>query len=247
MSTKKNKIYFFTGAGISAPSGIPTFRDKGGIWDVYDVDEVCNINTWKVNRDKVYDFFTEINNKYSKAKPNDAHKFVSNIQNDFGSKRVKIITQNVDNLFEDAGCTDVLHLHGKIGYMHCTNCSKIWEDEIDKEIKCSNCKSNEDVKPYVTMFGEHIPNYSVFRKILKKLKKDDIFVIIGTNGKVVDPSDILPPKKKYTKYWQTNYILNVMDEDHFFEIPSNPDFYGIESCIDFLPKIKEFIYKQMIS
>ena len=99
--------------------------------------------------------------------------------------------------------------------MHCTNCSKIWDDEIDKELKCTNCQSNEDVQPYVTLVGEHIPNYSVFRKILKKLKKNDIFVIIGTNGKVVDPSDILSPKKKYTKYWQTNYILNVMDETIF--------------------------------
>ena len=246
----KSHIYVFTGAGISAPSGIPTFRDsKNGLWNNHDINKVCNYHTWKVNKAKVFDFYKTLQNKYQSAEPNDAHLFIANLQKDFGKDRVTIITQNVDNLFEKAGCEDVIHLHGKVGHLQCTYCGHIWQSIVDKKIRCQNKKCNsKDVKPYVIMFNEKAPMYSELLKMQNKLKKEDVFIIIGTNGKVVNLTNLAQMwgAKSQTKYWQTNYFLNVMDKDHLMKIPSDEDNYGIESCITFLPKIKDKIYNLML-
>ena len=179
----KSNLYFFTGAGLSAPSGIPTFRDKGGIWEKFNVDEVCNYSVWEDNRDKVYDFYEELNNKYTSAQPNTAHKFIAGIQKKYGSNRVKIITQNVDDLLERAGWSDVIHLHGKVGLLQCTNCGYKWNSKINRFISCPRCNSLKKVKPNVVMFGENAPNYTIFTKILSNLKKSDIFIISGTKSR----------------------------------------------------------------
>lgn len=248
----EQKIIFFTGAGISAPSGIPTFRDKGGIWEKNDVNIVCNYRNWKGHREEVFEFFSEIREKYSEAEPNEAHKFIAKIQKKFGTERVKVVTQNIDLLFEKAGCEDVLHLHGKICNLQCTACATIWESEIDFYERCPKCNSWRGVKPNVIMFNEEPPNYYIFKQIMRNLNSNDIFVIVGTNGIVVNPTEFLPRKKKrkhkkYYDYWETNYVLNVMDENHYLQIPSDPDLYGIESCITFLPKIEDFICEKMES
>lgn len=249
---EKPKIWIFTGAGISAPSGIPTFRDSNnGLWNNYDINVVCNYHTWKKNRIKVFEFYKTLQEKYTSAEPNGAHKFIANLQKEYGKDRVKIITQNVDNLFEKAGCEDVVHLHGKVGYLQCTACGNVWVSKIDRNIRCPGifgksrkCNSLNGVKPYVVMFNEKAPKYNELVKMQKELKKSDVFIIIGTNGKVVDLTNIAlywgKPNKE-TKYWETNYFLNVMDEDHLLKIPSRKENYGIESCITFLPKIKSKI------
>lgn len=236
-----SNIYIFTGAGISAPSGIPTFRDAGGIWEKYDLKEVCNFNNWKKNRNKVFEFYNKLSEKYEKAEPNEAHLFVANLQRDYGKDRVKIFTQNVDNLLEKAGCENVIHLHGKVGHLQCTACGNVFENKIDVEARCPNCASLKGVKPFVVMFGEKAPNYKYLHHCHKQLKRSDIFMIIGTNGIVVNLTDIMN-NPKYVSYHETNYFLNVMDENNqYHQIPNNENYYGIESCITFLPKTRPYI------
>ena len=164
---KPSNIYFFTGAGISAPSGIPTFRDKGGLWEEYDLDVVCRYGNWQQNKEEVYKFYGELNKKYCDAEPNKAHKFIAEMQSEFGTNRVKIITQNIDTLFEKAGCKEVLHLHGMINHLQCTACGNIFPAEIKIDTRCTNtkCNSIKGVKPYVIMFGEKPPNYYKFRTL----------------------------------------------------------------------------------
>jgi NAD-dependent deacetylase len=243
------KIYIFTGAGLSAASGIPTFRDAGGIWEKYDLNKVCNYRTWQSNRDQVFEFYGSLNKKYGDARPNNAHKFIAKLQQDFGVSRVNIVTQNIDNLLEKAGCRDVLHLHGKVGHLQCTTCQSVWLDDIDPDIRCVKCNSTV-VKPFVVMFHEQAPNYRpMIKTYRKKLKKNDIFIVIGTNGKVVNLREKTAHKSdryvRRVKYWHTNYMLNVMDDDHTYEIPKKEEFYGKESCETFLPKVKDFIYGHM--
>ena len=108
---KKKKIAVLTGAGVSAESGFATFRDSGGLWEKYDVNEVASIEGWYRNRGLVLDFYNERRKQLKDARPNAAHIAIADLENDFD---VQVITQNVDNLHEKAGSTRVLHLHGEL-------------------------------------------------------------------------------------------------------------------------------------
>ncbi len=109
-------ILFFSGAGLSADSGLSTFRDTNGLWDKYDINKVCNISTWKANYELVHEFYNLRRTEYKDAKPNAMHTMIADMQRKHGSDKVMVITQNIDNLLEEAGCENVLHVHGRINY-----------------------------------------------------------------------------------------------------------------------------------
>lgn len=258
MSSKPN-IYVLTGAGISAPSGIHTWRSVDNahkhpiqqneekvsskpIWEQYDKNLVCNYKNWKQNRSLVFEFYDKINKLYSKAKPNNAHKFLANLQKQYGVNRVRIITQNVDNLLEDAGCKEVLHLHGEGGKLLCTKCNITWSDEVNENIPCGLCGTYKYVKPSVIFFGEDAPKYKVLTHYFSNLKTNDIVIVCGTNGQVVNLKNHCNGSVMYD---ETNYILNVYDDEQYHQIPSDKRFYGVECCTKFLPKVKKFIDELM--
>jgi len=244
----KPNIYIYSGAGLSAISGIPTFRGENGIWGEFEIEKVCNIQTWKENREKVFDFYRNMNNDYSNAYPNDAHIFISNLQKKFGENRVKIITQNVDTLLERDGCSDVLHVHGKIGNLHCTKCRHIWEDSILSDKKCQFCKTNINVKPYVIMFGENSSNYKILQGYLTNLREKDIFIVVGTSGNVINLRGLMSKTKRCnTPFWRTNYFLNVLDTNHVNKIPTNPENYIIKSCDKFFQEIEPLLINKLNS
>lgn len=198
---KPNKIIFFTGAGISAESGISTFRDKNGLWDNYDVKEICEFSNWKRNRDKVYEFYNMRRLSLKEAKPNPIHIEIAEMQKKFKEHNieVKIITQNIDNLLEQAGCNNVLHVHGSLTEMICTECQKKhaknnnieykWKVDIESidpnEVRCPYCDSNKSVKPGVIFFGENAPAYQDMKREFKSLKENDYFIVMGTLGNVI--------------------------------------------------------------
>ena len=115
------KLIIFSGAGISAESGINTFRDTNGLWEKYSIEEICTENTWKQNFDAVHVFYNQRRIQLQKVKPNRAHEVVSMLKKMYGDN-CYVITQNVDDLFERAGCEDVLHVHGELTKMECTAC-----------------------------------------------------------------------------------------------------------------------------
>lgn len=189
------KLIVFSGAGLSAESGLATFRDsEDGLWNGYKIEEVCHWSTWKKNFDAVHSFYNARKEEGRKATPNAAHLKIAEWQKRY---ETIILTQNVDPLLELAGCTDVVHLHGDIQKMRCTACGHVWVhglDEYDTGTGCVSCGSKKGVKPHVVFFGEPAPEYTKLHKTLNDLTEDDVFVVIGTSAQVIQINHYLSQK-----------------------------------------------------
>ena len=200
-----NKILIFTGAGLSAESGISTFRDnEDGLWTKYNPDIVCNIHVFKKNRNLVFDFYNERRIGLPSLSPNKAHLGIAEIQKKYGKDNVKIYTQNIDDFLERAGCEDVVHVHCKFTDMTCLNCEHTWDvgySPYELNMPCLRCGSLEDVKPGVVFFGEPAPKYAEMFSTFGK-SRNDIIIVIGTSGEVVPLKYIAgnrySPNKSYT-------------------------------------------------
>ncbi len=191
--SKQRKVLFFTGAGLSAESGVPTFRDKEGLWDEYDVDVVCNYATLERNIDQVFEFYNKRRTELSTVEPNSAHLAMASLQQRYGAQQVKIITQNVDDLLERAGCTEVLHVHGELTKMMCRCCDAVWEVgyvAVPVETVCPEC-GEQRTKPNVVLFGEMAPHYATLFEWLDQLTSQDLFVVIGSSGAVLPVNQIV--------------------------------------------------------
>ncbi len=190
MSNKK-KIVVLTGAGISKESGIPTFRDAvDGLWENYDINDVCTAEAIKRNPELVHNFYNELRAKYKDAKPNEAHKLLYELEKDYD---VEIITQNVDNLHEQAGSTKVLHLHGEI--MKCRdtgNTNYIFDIPCDEEGNYNTYHGmkidGHTVRPHIVFFHEDVPNIT---KAASLMKKADICVVIGSSMQVYPAAGLI--------------------------------------------------------
>ena len=187
------KVVIFSGAGISAESGISTFRDNGGLWDKYDVSVICNYDSLEKNEDLTIDFYNKRRLDLKDKEPNHAHKVVAQLKREFGSD-IAIITQNVDNMFEKAGMgsEDVLHLHGFMTELKCRNysCEKIFDIGYKKQNEfndglCPECSSK--LRPNIVFFGEQAPMYEHLNRHLNDCQ---LFVVIGTSGEVIGVNTI---------------------------------------------------------
>jgi NAD-dependent deacetylase len=189
----ERKLVVFSGAGLSADSGIPTFRSNGGLWHNHNVDQVANGLTWKNNWDTVRKFYNDRRRELGTVEPNAMHRTVASWQERFTTA---ILTQNIDNLLERAGCEEVVHLHGKLTEMKCEACGHIWEigyNEMGKEDRCTHfkCNSLKGVRPHVVFFHEHAPNYAIMYQVFRSLTENDCVVVIGTSGQVIDMDSFL--------------------------------------------------------
>lgn len=179
------KIVFLTGAGISAESGIPTFRDSvNGIWENYPVNEVATHKALLNNPDLVYGFCNELRKKYAKCEPNYAHKTIANLEKNY---EVHVITQNIDNLHEQAGSSNVLHLHGEINKVRSVNNYDMLFD-CSEDITPETVIEGHKVRPHVVLFGESVPNY---KRAIPLIKQADICVVIGTSLSVYPAADLI--------------------------------------------------------
>ena len=143
----KKKIVVFSGAGISAQSGIKTFRDAGGLWEEYKIEDVATFGAWLKNQDLVLDFYNQRRKQIIDAIPNNAHKLVADLQNDFD---VQVITQNIDDLHERAGSKKVLHLHGEIMKARSTSKKELVYDINHWEIKPGDvCELGSQLRPHI--------------------------------------------------------------------------------------------------
>jgi len=179
------KLLIFTGAGISAESGLSTFRGDDGLWEGHEIDRVCNYRTWKQNFDEVHGFYNMLRGKLEHAQPNSAHFKVAEWQRHY---ETILLTQNCDDLLERAGCTNVVHLHGDLCSVRCEACgavSQIGYREWSPEDRCPCCNSLKGVKPNVVFFNEQAPLYADLHKHLRNLEEHDLVVVIGTSSQVV--------------------------------------------------------------
>ena len=178
------KIVVFTGAGISAESGLSTFRDHGGLWDEFPIEEVATINAWINNPKKVMDFYNLRRKNCLNAQPNMAHQNIKKLEKKFN---VQIITQNIDDLHERAGSEKTLHLHGEIMFSRSTKTGKTFR--IKKDLKYGDkCPDNFLLRPDVVWFGEAVPKMQEAYKIIYKA---NILIIIGTSLKVYPAADLI--------------------------------------------------------
>jgi NAD-dependent deacetylase len=194
----QGNILIFAGAGISQESGLSTFRDNGGLWDKFDVMEICNFQKFLAHtmdmtegRQDIFDFYNMRKREIQKAQPNFAHYKIAEWQQTFGD-RVKIVTSNIDDLFEKAGCTNVVHIHGETEHMKCAVCDHRWhigEEEFDADELCPNCGS-EFTKPNVVFFGEGAPEYATMADVFdpKRRTAQDHLFYIGSSMQVVGPA-----------------------------------------------------------
>lgn len=181
----KKHIVVLTGAGISAESGIKTFRDSDGLWEGHDVMEVASPEGFKRNPELVLDFYNQRRKHLKAVEPNQAHRDLNALESDY---KVTIITQNVDDLHERAGSTDVVHLHGELLKIRSTgnpNDIKVWTEDINLG---DICDKGYQLRPHIVWFGEAVPEIETAVKICYAA---DILVIIGTSMQVYPAASLI--------------------------------------------------------
>ena len=182
----KNKLVVFSGAGISAESGLKTFRDSNGLWENYKVEDVATPEAWKRNPHRVLSFYNQRRKQVIEAKPNAAHYALVELEKKFD---VQIITQNIDDLHERAGSKKVLHLHGEItksrSSLHPDLVYKVPETEINIG---DTCEKGSQLRPHVVWFGESVPQMESACRIVEKAA---VFIIVGTSLSVYPAASLI--------------------------------------------------------
>ena len=182
----KKKIVVFSGAGMSAESGIKTFRDTGGLWEEYKIEDVATFDAWLKNQDLVLDFYNQRRKQVMEVKPNEAHKLVAELQKQFD---VQVITQNIDDLHERAGSQKVLHLHGEIMKGRSTVKHDLVYELKHWEIKSGDvCEVGSQIRPHIVWFGEAVPE---MEKATELAEEADIFITIGTSLNVYPAANLI--------------------------------------------------------
>ncbi|WP_075351011.1 SIR2 family NAD-dependent protein deacylase [Algoriphagus marinus] len=178
MNSKK-RLVVLSGAGVSAESGIKTFRDSGGLWEGHDVMEVASPQGWRRNQALVQDFYNQRRKQARECLPNAAHRALADLEEFF---EVDIITQNVDDLHERAGSTKVLHLHGELSKARSSMDPKLVYELDHWEIKAGDkCEKGSQLRPHIVWFGEEVP---MMIPAINLAKKADFFLVIGTSLQV---------------------------------------------------------------
>lgn len=210
---ERKKIIVFSGAGISAESGIQTFRDAGGLWENYSIEDVATPEAWRRNPALVLDFYNQRRKQIMEAQPNAAHYFFALLEEHHD---VEIITQNIDDLHERAGSTKVLHLHGEIMKARSTFNPSLVYDLKSSEIKMGDkCEKNSQLRPHIVWFNEAVPNMDV---AIEKLDEVDYFIIVGTSLNVYPAAGLVnyvqPIAKKFLIDPQDIGLLNIQNITH---------------------------------
>jgi NAD-dependent deacetylase len=180
------KLVVLTGAGMSSESGIRTFRDSGGLWEEYDVQEVATYEAWLKNRDLVLRFYNERRKQLAGCEPNAGHSGLAALEKHFD---VQIITQNIDNLHERAGSTRVLHLHGELTKARSTvDPSLVYDIGYKDIINGDKCPKGSQLRPHIVWFGEEVP---MMDEAVRLTAAADIFVVIGSSLNVYPAAGLI--------------------------------------------------------
>ena len=211
---KYKNIVILTGAGISAESGLATFRSANGLWNNRKVDDVATIEAFARNPDYVHEFYNELKKELLTAEPNAAHKAITKLQNEYPAN-VYVITQNVDTLHEKAKNINVYHIHGVINQAVCLNCGHILETfgDVNTETVCLKCNVQGVMKPNIVFFGE---NLLYMDEVENLLKKCDLFLSVGTSG-VVFPAASFVQTAKYFGARTIEFNLEATSNNFYFD------------------------------
>ena len=220
------KIVVLTGAGISAESGIRTFRDSNGLWEGHDVMEVASPQGWSRNKELVLDFYNQRRKQAMGAKPNRGHLALAELEKEH---EVSIITQNVDNLHEKAGSTNVLHLHGELFKSRSTLDENLVYEMDGWELKLGDkCEKGSQLRPNIVWFGEMVPMMEPAAAITQQA---DVFLVVGTSMVVYPAASLID----FVPFASPKYIIDPSIPDvagrdnlHFIEEPATT---GVDKAI----------------
>jgi NAD-dependent deacetylase len=216
VANKKKKLVVLTGAGISAESGIKTFRDVDGLWEGHDVMEVASYDGWIRNKELVLDFYNQRRRQLHEVKPNYGHIVLAELEKDFD---VHIITQNVDNLHEQAGSSKVLHLHGELLKV-CSDCNpplQILDWQNDLHIGDVDKMGNQ-LRPYIVWFGEMVP---ALDEAVNITAQADYVTVIGTSLQVYPAAGLM-------HYANSNALVFYID-------PRPASINGLQNPLEIIP------------
>lgn len=191
-----SSVVVLTGAGISAESGVKTFRDNNGLWENERIEDVATPEAFWRNPERVHRFYNARRVQLNKGlAPNAAHRALAEFEEAF-SGRFTLVTQNVDNLHEKAGSQNLLHMHGELLKVRCQQCQGIftWHDDLNTKSVCSRCNEPELLRPHVVWFGE-MPLH--MEEIEEALSECDLFVSIGTSGNVYPAAGFVQMARAY--------------------------------------------------
>ena len=187
------KIVVLTGAGISAESGLRTFRDSNGLWEEHRVEDVATFEAWQRNQALVLEFYNQRRKQLYEVKPNAGHLAIAELEKKFD---VQIITQNVDDLHEQAGSTNVLHLHGELKKVRSTVDDNLVYTLDGWELKKGDlCEKGSQLRPHIVWFGEAVP---MIEPAVEISSEADIFIVIGTSLNVYPAASLVYYIKKGT-------------------------------------------------
>jgi NAD-dependent deacetylase len=206
-----SKIVVLSGAGMSAESGISTFRDAGGLWEGHDVMEVASPEGWQRNPALVLDFYNQRRRQLKEVAPNDGHLALAELEQHF---EVSIITQNVDDLHERAGSTRVMHLHGELRKVRSTKAPDLvyhWEEDLSAG---DFCELGSQLRPHIVWFGEIVP---MIESAAAEISTADIVAIIGTSMQVYPAAGLVGYARRAKRIYyidpkpSLNYELSLID------------------------------------
>jgi len=208
-------IVVLSGAGISAESGIKTFRDSDGLWENHRIEEVATFDAWQRNPTLVLEFYNQRRKQLHECVPNKAHQLLAALEEKYD---VQIVTQNIDDLHERAGSTNVLHLHGELFKARSTVDDKLiydWKSDLNLG---DLCEKKSQLRPHIVWFGEQVPMIEVAAETCRKA---DIFIVIGTSLVVYPAAGLV----HYTDFTVPKYIID----------PNQPTMYDAQNK-HYIPK-----------
>ncbi len=215
MTAKKLKMVVFSGAGMSAESGISTFRDSGGLWDNYNIEEVATPNAWRMNPEKVQQFYNLRRKQIIETNPNSAHFAIKEFEKQFD---IDVITQNIDDLHERAGSTNVLHLHGNIRQAKSSgpNAERKYYSIDGWELNLiDKCDEGYPLRPHVVWFGEDVP---MLHSAAEVISKADYLVVIGTSLNVYPAAGLIHSAPSHCKAFLIDPNASELNVPSSFEV-----------------------------
>ena len=221
------KIIVLTGAGISAESGIKTFRDDDGLWKKYRFEYLASPQGWADNPELVLEFYNARRKQLLEVEPNAAHKALVKLEEKYD---VEIIIQNVDDLHERAGSSKILHLHGEIRKARSTVDDSLIYDIQGGELNIGDyCEKGSQLRPHVVWFGEMVPNIEIAAHIVSKA---DIFIVIGTSLVVYPAAGLLQYAPEYSKKYLIDPKANPAHHISNLEILREKAAQGVPGLIE---------------
>lgn len=217
------KLVILTGAGISAESGIRTFRESGGLWEEYDVTEVASPMGWALNRELVLKFYNDRRKQLSESKPNAGHYGVAALEKYFD---VYVITQNIDNLHERAGSTKILHLHGELTKARSSvDPSLVYEIGYNDINPGDKCDKGSQLRPHIVWFGEAVP---MMDEAIRITSEADFFAVIGSSLNVYPAAGLIEHTPARALLWLIDPNDVSLPQGRNIEVIKEPATRGVE-------------------